>query len=271
MPCRLLGVKAPSWIKGNAEQGGHLRLIGHFGVSARTHREVLVNRLDGRHARASERLSLTRASDLRKVDRLSLQHWQAVLEAGVSDAALMGLPEPGLAYLKACLLHGDAAQWQAYGNGWSLRSGDEWHKRAKEFLPVGADATLLDSQVLETARLLARVEAREQGAPLILPSARDLLDSWVDDYSKFGLLSAGNELLNEIAGALGAWLSAVLSRKPWPSLAALQKLAEVSGAHARWLGSNPLTAMCYPFGSVVRLLIKAGGQLPAEVTGAFAG
>lgn len=213
---------------------------------------------------------MTRASDPKKPDRLSLPHWQAVLEAGVSDAVLMGLPEPVLAYLKACLLHGDAAQWQAYGNGWSLKSGAEWHKRAKEFVPVGGDATLLDSQMLETARLLAHVEAREQSAPLTLPRARELLSGWVDDYSKFGLLSAGSELLNEMAGALEAWLSAVLARKPWPSLAALHQLAEISSSHARWLGKNPLTAMCCPFGSVVQLLGKAGAQLPAEVTGAFA-
>jgi hypothetical protein len=199
-----------------------------------------------------------------------LPHWQAVLEAGVSDAAQLGLPEPALAYLKACLLHGDAAQWQAYGNGWSLKSADEWHKRAKEFVPGGGDGPMRDAQMLEAARFLVRIEAREPAAPLSLPKARELLGSSADQYSRFGLLSAGNELLNELSGALEAWLGARSSSKPWPSLAALQALAEVSGAHARWLGKHPLTAMSYPFASVVQLLVKAVAQLPAGATVALA-
>ncbi len=188
----------------------------------------------------------------------------------MSDAAQLGLPDPSLEYLRGRLLHADAAQWQGYGNGWSLKSGDEWRKRAKSFVPRDGDAALRDSQIVETARFLAHVEAREQGAPPSLPSARELLGSWAGGYSRFGLLSAGSGLLIELAGALEAWLNAALSRKPLPSLAALQTLADVSGAHARWLGSHPLTAMCYPFGSVVQVLGKAGAQLPMEVAQAFA-
>ncbi len=209
-------------------------------------------------------------SEEKKPDRLSLPHWHALLEASLRDAALFGLPDPVLTYLKACLLHGDVAQWQAYGNGWSLNSGGAWHKRAKEFVPVGGDAKLRDGQMVETARFLAHIEAREPGAPLSLPRARELLSGWADQYSKFGLLSAGRELLNELAGAMQAWLSAALARKPWPSLAALQTLTELSAAHARWLGGNPLTAVCFPFGAAVQLLGKAGAQLPAEVVEAFA-
>lgn len=205
-----------------------------------------------------------------KPDRLALPHWQALLEAGVSDAAAAGLPEPVQGFLKACLLHGDATQWQAYGNGWSLKSADEWRKRTKEFVPAASDATLRDAQVIGTARFLAQIEAREQRAPLPLPAARDLLEDMANDYTKFGLLSAGKELLNELAGALEAWLGAAVSRKPWPSRAALQELAEISGAHARWLGANPATAMCFPFGSIVQLLGKADAQLPASVTEALA-
>jgi hypothetical protein len=188
----------------------------------------------------------------------------------VDDAAAAGLPEAVQDFLKACLLHGDAAQWQAYGNGWSLKSADEWRKRAKEFVPAAGDATLREAQVIGTARFLTQVEARDQGAPLALPAARDLLESIADDYTKFGRLSAGKELLNELAGALEAWLSAALSRKPWPSRAALQELAEISGAHAHWLGAHPATAMCFPFGNVVQLLGKADAQLAALVTEAFA-
>jgi hypothetical protein len=205
-----------------------------------------------------------------KPDRLSWPHWQAVLEAGLGDAARLGLPEPVLAYLKARLLHGDTAQWQAYGNGWSLKSGDEWRQRAKAFVPAGDDATLRDTQIVETARFLVHVEARQQGAALSLPRARERLDGWADGYSKFGLLCAGRELLDELAGALEAWLGAALARKPWPSPAALQSLAEISSAHARWLAKHPLTAMCFPFGGVVQLLGRAAATLPAEVTEALA-
>jgi hypothetical protein len=217
---------------------------------------------------------LTRASEVRKPDRLSLPHWQALLEAGVRDAAERGLPEPALAYLRACLLHADAAQWQAYGNGWSLKSGDEWRQRAKAFVPAVADAALRDGQLVETARALAELEAREEAAPLNLPLARALLGGWADDYSRFGLLCAGRELLNELLGALQSWLSAALARKPWPTQAALHSLVELSRAHACWLRAHPLTAMCFPFGGVVQLLGKAGAQspalLPAAVTAALA-
>ena len=210
------------------------------------------------------------ASDAKKVDRLSLAHWQALLESGLSDAAQLGLPDPLLSYLRASLLHGDMAQWQAYGNGWSLKSGEEWHKRAKEFLPAVGDAVLRESQLLDAARLLTHVEAREQGAPLGLQTAHELLVGWTDQYTKFGLISAGRDLLNELSAAMEAWLSAALGRKPWLSPAAAQTLVELSAAHARWLGGNPLTAVCFPFGSVVQLLGKAGANVPAQVTGAFA-
>jgi hypothetical protein len=209
-------------------------------------------------------------SDVKRPGRLSLPHWQALLEAGVGDSAQLGLPDSALDYLKACLLHGDSAQWQAYGNGWSLKSGSDWQKRAKEFVPAEGDMTLRDSQVVEAARCLACVEAREQGTPLKLPKARELLSNWAHEYSKFGLLSAGNELLNELVAAQAAWLNAILLRRPWPSLDGLQKLVDVSGAHALWLGRNPLTAVCFPFSGVVQLLGKAGDQLPADVTDAFA-
>jgi hypothetical protein len=206
----------------------------------------------------------------RKPDRLSLLHWQATLVAGHQDLADLGLPSPVLRYLEACLLHGDASQWQAYGNGWSLNSSDLWRKRAKEFAPTGGDAALRESQAVQAACILVQIETRKQDAPLSLPTAAQLLTSWSDEYSKFGLICAGNGLLQETSSALETWLCTALSSKPWPSVNTLEKLTEMGARHAAWLSGNPLTATCFPFGVLVQLIGKAGAQLPELVRENFA-
>jgi len=101
------------------------------------------------------------------------------------------------------------------------------------------------------------VRALEPGAPLVLPLARMLLVSWAGEYSKFGLLCAGSQLLDALAAGLADWLGVALSRKPWPATSALVSPGGIAGAHARWLGENPLTAVCFPFGALVQLLGKA--------------
>ncbi|MFN0099533.1 MAG: hypothetical protein ACKVS7_12720 [Gemmatimonadaceae bacterium] len=95
---------------------------------------------------------MTYAVEAPEPDRLSFEHWQTVLHAGAHAVAAMGLPEPVVNYLRASLLHGDAAQWQGFGNGWSLRSGDDWRKRAKEFEPP---ETMV---MLESTERLRRVQ-----------------------------------------------------------------------------------------------------------------
>jgi len=71
-------------------------------------------------------------------------------------------------------------------------------------------------------------------------------------------------VLLKIGGTSGLadWLGVALSRKPWPATSALVSLGGIAGAHARWLGKNPLTAVCFPFGALVQLLGKAGPGVP---------
>ncbi|KPF60275.1 hypothetical protein D621_02405 [beta proteobacterium AAP51] len=196
----------------------------------------------------------------RSPNRLDWPHWQALLAAGLRDTETHGLPAAVHAYLLARWRLDEPAQWRAFGNGWSQMAGDERGQLAKQhLLAPGEDAA---EPLLRVARLQVLVEAREPGAPLVLPQARALLEGWAGEYSKFGLSSAGGQLLDVLAEGLADWLGAALARKPWPAASSIGALVGVAAAHARWLGQKPLTAVCFPFGPLVQLLQKAAPGAP---------